>query len=206
MRLPRRFPDQELDQVTRIEAIGFDLDMTLVDSRPVSQRALERLVYEYGAQLDIDTLMSAYGLPLPRWLPANVDGALFRTLQSQDIALAVAMPGAGAALAAVRRADARVVVVTSAPLAIALGMLRAAGLRVDALHPDAWGAQKVEPIRAERCWAFVGDHPDDMHAGRHAGVIAIGVNSGTSRPIGAHVELEDLTAFPSWLADRMPTS
>ena len=195
-----------MDQVTRIEAIAFDLDMTLVDSRPVSQRALERLVREYGAQLDIDTLMSAYGLPLARWLPASIDGALFRTLQAQDIALAVAMPGADAALAAVRGAGARVVVVTSAPLAIALGMLRAAGLRVDGLYPDAWGAQKVEPIRAEKCWAFVGDHPDDMHAGRDAGVIAIGVNSGTSRPIGAQVELEDLTAFPSWLADRTATS
>jgi hypothetical protein len=78
--------------------------MTVVDSRPVSQRVLERLVCEYGAQLDIDTLMSAYGLPLPRWLPASIDGALFRALQSQDVALAVAMPGAGAALAAVRQA------------------------------------------------------------------------------------------------------
>jgi phosphoglycolate phosphatase len=192
--------------VTRIEAIAFDLDMTLVDSRPVSQRALERLVCEYGAQLDIDTLMSTYGLPLARWLPASIDGALFRTLQAQDIALAVAMPGAAAALAAVREAGARAVVVTSAPLAIALGMLWAAGLRVDGLHPDAGGAQKVEPIRAEKCWAFVGDHPDDMLAGRRAGVIAVGVNSGTSRPIGAQVELEDLRGFPSWLADRTPTS
>ena len=50
------------------------------------------MVCEYGAELDIDTLMSAYGLPLPRWLPASIDGALFRTLQAQDIALAVAMP------------------------------------------------------------------------------------------------------------------
>jgi len=105
-----------MDQATRIEAIAFDFDMTLVDSRSVSQRALERLVCEYGAQLDIDTLMSTYGLPLPRWLPASIDGALFRTLESQDIALAVAMPGAAAALAAGRQAGARAVVVTSAPL------------------------------------------------------------------------------------------
>jgi hypothetical protein len=50
------------DQSTRIDAIAFDLDMTLVDSRPVSQRALERLVSEHGAHLDIETLMSAYGV------------------------------------------------------------------------------------------------------------------------------------------------
>jgi phosphoglycolate phosphatase len=193
-----------MDGVGGIEAIAFDLDMTLVDSRPVSQRALERLVREHGAQLDIDTLMSAYGVPLPRWLPANIDGALFRRLQAQDIALAVAMRGAGGALAAVRQAGARVVVVTSSPVAIAIGMLGAAGLDVDRVHPDAWGAHKVEPIRAENCWAFVGDHPDDMHAALQAGVIAVGVYSGTSRPIGAQIELDDLTAFPSWLAERRP--
>jgi beta-phosphoglucomutase-like phosphatase (HAD superfamily) len=34
-----------------IGAIAFDLDMTLVDSRPVSERALERLVSEYGVHL-----------------------------------------------------------------------------------------------------------------------------------------------------------
>jgi hypothetical protein len=45
-----------------------------------------------------------------------------------------------------------------------------------------------------------------MLAGRRAGAIAVGLNTGTSRPIGAQVELEDLTAFPSWLADRTLTS
>jgi phosphoglycolate phosphatase len=192
--------------MTRVEAIGFDLDMTLVDSRPVSRRTLERLVSEHGASLDVDALMSAYGLPLSRWLPAHIDGALFRTLQSQDIALAVPMQGAHAALDAVRQAGARNVVVTSAPHAIAAGMLRAAGLRVDCLRPDVWAAEKVKPLREERCWAFVGDHADDMLAARQAGMIAIGVNTGTSRPLGAQVELGDLRAFPSWLANRSATT
>jgi phosphoglycolate phosphatase len=111
--------------MTRPDAIGFDLDMTLVDSRPVSQRALERLVSEYGADLNIEKLMSAYGLPLSRWLPTDIDGALFRTLQVQDIGLAVPMPGAHEALAAVRGAAAATIVVTSAPLAIAARILQA---------------------------------------------------------------------------------
>jgi phosphoglycolate phosphatase len=176
--------------------------MTLVDSRPVSQRALERMVSEHGADLDIETLMSGYGLPLSRWLPADADGVLFRALQAQDIRLALPMPGAHAALGAVRDAGARPVVVTSAPRAIAAGMLEAAGLPVDCVRADAWGAEKATPIREENCWAFVGDHADDMVAACQAGVIAIGVNTGTSPPSGALVELDDLSAFPAWLASQ----
>jgi phosphoglycolate phosphatase-like HAD superfamily hydrolase len=191
--------NHHLDQ-TRIDAIAFDLDMTLVDSRPVSQRALERLVSEYGAHLNIEMLMSAYGIPLSRWLPANIDGVLFRTLQAQDIALAVPLPGAHVAVAAVSEAYARTVVVTSAPIAIATGMLRSTGLCVDTVRASVWAEDKGKPIREEKCWAFVGDHADDMLAAQQAGVIAVGVNTGTSRPLGAHVELDDLTAFPTWLA------
>jgi phosphoglycolate phosphatase-like HAD superfamily hydrolase len=188
--------------MTAIAAIGFDLDMTLVDSRPVSRRALERLVSEYDADLDIEALISAYGLPLSRWLPPDIDGALFRTLQAQHIGSAVPMSGAHLALAAVRDIRARTVVVTSAPFAIAAEMLHACGLPVDRIRPGAWAAEKAAPIREEGCWAYVGDHADDMLAARQAGVIAVGVRTGSSQPSGADVELDDLTAFPAWLSHR----
>jgi phosphoglycolate phosphatase len=139
---------------------------------------------------------------LSRWLPADVDGSLFRMLQSQDIALAQPMRGARAALDAVRRTADRIVVVTSAPLSIAAGMLRASGLSIDRLRTDVWGAAKAEPLREERCWGFVGDHADDMLAARRAGVVGIGVGTGTSQPLGADVDLEDLSDFPAWLATR----
>jgi phosphoglycolate phosphatase len=186
-------------------AIGFDLDMTLVDSRPVSRRALERLVAEHGARLDLDALMASYGLPLATWLPAGVDGELFRALQAQDLALAAPMPGAGEAVAAARRAGADVVVVTSATAAIAEGMLAAAGLCADRLRADVWGSGKVAPLREEGCWAFVGDHADDMAAARAAGAIAVGVDTGTTPPHGAQVRLGDLNAFAPWLASRAVT-
>jgi phosphoglycolate phosphatase len=183
-------------------AIGFDLDMTLVDSRPVSRRALERLVAEHGARLDVDALMASYGLPIATWLPAGTDGARFRALQAQDLELAEPMPGAADAVRAARRAGARVVVVTAAPAAIAEGMLAAASMRADRLRADVWAGGKVGPLREEGCWAFVGDHADDMQAAREAGAIAVGVETGTSPPHGAHVRLADLTAFAPWLASR----
>jgi phosphoglycolate phosphatase-like HAD superfamily hydrolase len=83
--------------------------------------------------------MASYGLPLSRWLPAQADGARFRVLQSEAIALVEPMPGAHDALASAREAAARLVVVTSAPLAIAAGMLEAAGLRIDRLRANVWG-------------------------------------------------------------------
>ncbi len=183
-------------------AIAFDLDMTLVDSRPVSRRALERLADEHGAELDIEMLMSAYGLPLSDWLPPQVDGSLFRTLQSRELSRAVLMPGALAAAGAAREAATRVVVVTSSSSEIASGMLASTGLSVDRVWADVWGRGKVKPLREERCWAFVGDHAADMSAARDAGAIAVGVGTGTTRPLGAEIELEDLTAFPAWLARR----
>jgi uncharacterized protein len=154
--------------------------------------------------LDIEILMSQYGLPLAQWLPGGTDRALFRSLQLQDLSSTELMPGAVAAVESVRRSGGRVVVVTAAPAVIAGAMLSAVGLRVDALHADVWATGKVQPLREARCWAFVGDHTDDMLAARDAGSIAIGVATGTSSPTGADVELKDLTAFPTWLRRLLP--
>jgi phosphoglycolate phosphatase-like HAD superfamily hydrolase len=182
--------------------VAFDLDMTLVDSRPVSRSALDLLVTTYRADLDVDALMASYGLPLSRWLPAGVDVALFRHLQLQVAATAAPMPGACEAVAAVRRTGSRVVVITAAPDEVATRMLAGAGIAPDALRTNAWGFEKVAPLRAEHCCAFVGDHPDDMTAARQAGVIAVGVATGPVPPVGADVTLTALTAFSSWFTDH----
>jgi phosphoglycolate phosphatase len=183
--------------------VGFDLDMTLVDSRPVSRRALESMAAD--CDLDIDALMARYGLPLDAWLPAGADHATFRLLQAQGLTLAEPMPGAVAAVAAVRRSGDRVVVVTASQAAIVADMLDAVGLRVDAVHTAVWAMAKAQPLRRERCWAFVGDHAGDMDAARAAEAIAVGVATGTTAPVGADFELADLTAFPAWLEHHRAT-
>lgn len=191
--------------IVAAQTVAFDLDMTLVDSRPVSRRALECLASDHGYDLDVESLMAGYGLPLSQWLPMSSDYALFRSLQRQYISSAEPMPGALDAVDAAQRTGGRVVVVTASPEAIAVEMLRAAGLTVDTVRADVWAAGKVEPLEDEQCWAFVGDHADDMSAARQAGAVAVGVATGTSRPAGADVELEDLNAFAPWLADRLKT-
>jgi phosphoglycolate phosphatase-like HAD superfamily hydrolase len=183
-------------------AVGFDLDMTLVDSRPVSRPVLETLASRYHLDLDVDGLMEAYGLPLARWLPVGADLRLFRHLQLREAAKAVPMPGARDAVRAVRREGGRVVVITAGQAEVAIRVLRAAGIVPDALRTDAWGVEKVTPLRAEKCWAFVGDHADDMIAAHQAGAIAIGVATGTTPPAGADVTLRSLREFPDWFAEH----
>ena len=182
--------------------VGFDLDMTLVDSRPVSRPVLETLASRYHLDLDVDALMGVYGLPLSSWLPAGVDVRLFRNLQLRETARAVPMRGARDAVRAVRRVGGRVVVITAGHAEVAIRVLRAAGIAPDALRTEAWGVEKVAPLRAESCWAFVGDHPDDMDAAHRAGVIAVGIATGTTPPAGADVALESLSEFPAWFSEH----
>jgi phosphoglycolate phosphatase len=181
-------------------AVGFDLDMTLVDSRAVSRRALERLTIEHDHELEIDALMAQYGLPPARWLPRGTDLALFRRLQLQELSLTAPMPGARAALATVHRLGERAVVVTAASENAAAQMLSAAGLTADGLHANVWAEDKSAPLREEGCWAFVGDHPDDMAAAHRADAVAVGVTTGTVFPAGADVVLTGLHGLPAWLA------
>lgn len=186
--------------------VAFDMDMTLVDSRPVSRRVLERLVAEYGYDLDVETLMARYGLPMSQWLPEGCDHELFQALQLQDVTSAELMPGASAAVAAARDFGNGVIVVTAAPRPVAVETLGALSLDVDEVWADVWAAEKAGPLREAGCWVFVGDHADDMSAAREAGAVAVGVATGTSRPTRADVVLSDLSAFASWLAGSSATS
>lgn len=186
-----------------MKAVAFDLDMTLVDSRPCSERALQEMVARHGHDLDVQALMADYGLPLAQWLPQGADHQLFRALQHDSLAQVEPMPGAREALDSVCGRGARVVVITAAPAAIAEAMLCQLGLHADSVHSDVWANGKVAPLRLESCGIFVGDHPGDMQAARAAGAIAVGVATGATPPAGADVRLDDLSHFPSWIAGHL---
>lgn len=187
-----------------MKAIAFDLDMTLVDSRPCSERALQEMVARHEHDLQVEALMASYGLPLAQWLPPGTDHQLFRALQHESLAQVKSMPGAREALDSVCAAGVRVVVITAAPAAIADAMLDQLDLRADAIHSDVWAMGKIAPLRLESCGIFVGDHPDDMQAARAAGAIGVGVATGAIPPAGADVALDDLSHFPAWLAGHSP--
>ncbi|MEU8998400.1 haloacid dehalogenase-like hydrolase [Streptomyces caniferus] len=192
--------------------VGFDLDMTLIDSRPGIRATYEELSARTGTAVDADLAVSRLGPPLEdelrHWFPeARVadTAALYRTLYPDyAIAATPALPGAREAIDAVHAAGGRAVVVTAKYEPSAELHLAHLGLDVDALVGSLWAEAKAEALRAHHAQVYVGDHIGDVAGARTADALSVGVATGPCdaaelRTAGAAVVLADLTEFPSWL-------
>jgi phosphoglycolate phosphatase len=193
-------------------AVGFDLDMTLIDSRPGIAATYRALSARTGVHVDADLAVSRLGPPLRHelreWFPAaEVEDAvtLYRALYPR-YAIEPSRPARGAheALAAVRTLGLRVVVVTSKIGRLAALHLQHLGMAADELAGDRFGEGKAAALEEHGVRWFVGDHVGDMVAATTAGVPGIGVTSGPCGAAelgaaGAAYVLDDLTAFPPLL-------
>ncbi|MFE1785212.1 HAD family hydrolase [Streptomyces sp. NPDC059506] len=192
--------------------VGFDLDMTLIDSRPGIRAVYERLSQECGHWIDCDLVVSRLGPPLEdelaNWVPAEKVAPLadrFRELYPDlAIAPARALPGAAEALEAVRSHGGRAVVVTAKYEPNARLHLKHLGLAADAVRGWLWAEAKGEALIEYGASVYVGDHAGDVRGARIAGAYSVAVATGPLdahglRAAGADVVLEDLTAFPAWL-------
>lgn len=187
--------------------VGFDLDLTLVDSRAGIVACLQHTLSHFQAAPVPDaSLATTIGEPLGdilgRFLPATeVPAAVERyraTFAEVALPSTIALPGAVDLVAGLRSEGGRVVVVsTKIESAIRL-VLDHVGLEVDAIAGGVFGHDKAGPIRAHALDVFVGDHPGDMVAARTAGVTGIGVTTGAHDAAallaaGADRVVEDLT-------------
>ncbi len=195
--------------------VGFDLDMTLIDSRPGVGRAVDILAAEFDVPLRGADFADRLGPPLATLLaeagaPEELVPALvirYRELYPSIVSSIPAMPGAEAALAAVDARGGRVLVVTGKHGPLAQLHIDELGWRIDHLAGDLWSAGKASVLREEGAHLFVGDHAGDMRGAQAAGVLAVGVTTGPCdaaelRAAGADVILADLTEFPEWLAEQ----
>lgn len=196
--------------------VGFDLDMTLIDSRPGIKAAYEALSAATGTFIDADLAITRLGPPLEQelahWFPEErIDevGEMYRTLYPEyAIASTPAMPGAREAIAAVRRAGGRAVVVTAKHEPNAKLHLTHLGIEADAVVGWLWAEAKAEALREYGASVYVGDHTGDVRGARTAGALSVAVATGPCateelRAAGADVVLDDLTAFPEWLARHL---
>jgi uncharacterized protein len=191
--------------------VGFDLDMTLIDSRPGVHACMTQLSAELGVVIDADLVVSRLGPPLEaelaEWMPAaEVPAAAdrYRALMAESGAVnCSALPGAADAVRTIRESGGRVVVVTAKSAPLAAISLDALGIEVDAIHGWLWSEGKGEALRTEGASVYVGDHPHDVLGARFAGAVSVGVRTGGTTPDGADVLLDDLTSFPQWYADHL---
>ncbi len=194
--------------------VGFDLDMTLLDTRPGIAATYRMLVAETGVEIDVDAAVGRLGPPLEtelaRWYPAEQVApmvARYRELYPEHaIEPSAPLPGAAEAIDAVHRQGGRVVVITAKHPRLARLHLDHVGLAPDELVGLAWADGKAAALREHQARVYVGDHTADIAAARAAGVTSVGVTTGpcdADALADADEVLDDLTRFPDWLDEYL---
>ncbi|MFC8566529.1 HAD family hydrolase [Streptomyces sp. NPDC057245] len=192
--------------------VGFDLDMTLIDSRPGIRACYLELSARTGTYVDADLAVTRLGPPLAEelahWFPAEEIPAVADLYREIYPAYAVeptpALPGAREAVEAVREGGGRAVVVTAKHEPNAKLHLAHLGIEPDAVIGGLWAEQKAVALREHGAEVYVGDHVGDVRGARAAGARSVAVPTGPCdarelRAAGADVVLADLTALPAWL-------
>ena len=189
--------------------VGFDLDMTLIDSQRAILGSFAAVSADTGVTIDPAGVRSRLGIKLQdelaHWFPAaEVDEAV-RIYRAHYLALLGPMtrllPGAAQALEAVRAVGARVVVITAKAQLPARLSLESVGLVTDELIADVHGPEKGVALKEIGAAVYVGDTPADMAAAGMAGARPVGVATGPFadaelRAAGAAHVLGSLIEFP----------
>ncbi|MFE5976467.1 HAD family hydrolase [Streptomyces sp. NPDC056460] len=191
--------------------VGFDLDLTLVDTRPGIRAAWEAFSAESGVPVDADLVVNRLGPPLEHemahWVPADLVTEMVARYRALYPAYAIEpsapMPGARDAIRAVREAGGRTIVVTAKNGPHAELHLTHLGIEPDALVGGLWAEGKAEALRAHGAQVYVGDHIGDVRGAATAGALSVAVATGPCAPeelaaAGADVVLTDLTDFRAW--------
>ena len=192
--------------------VGFDLDMTLIDSRPGVIASFDALNAELGTVIDGRLIASRLGPALETemaaYFPADEIDAVcdryrahYATLGAPGCSL---LPGGAEAVDAVRALGGTTLVVTAKFEPNAHLCLDHVGVVVD--HVIGWrhGPQKAETLVAHGAHIYVGDTTPDIDAARSASAHAVGVATGPASredlAAGADVVFDSLVEFPAWLA------
>ncbi len=198
--------------------VGFDLDLTLVDSHERIISAYIRALRDLGVEVSSDDLVPHLGIPLTHTAAAvapavDADALVLRYrhyYDEPDAPRTLAMPGAADALRCIRDVGGRTVVVSAKFTPAVHKALGEAGLTdlVNVVYGELFAADKASALIAEGASIYVGDHPGDMAAAHAAHAYAVAVTSGANdenalRAAGAAVTLTDLHAFAPWLTARL---
>lgn len=196
--------------------VGFDLDMTLVDSHEGITEAISAVLREYDVVVSDQEIYQTVGIPLamvfPQWLPeSETDRAIlrYREIYAADgIPKTKLLPGAKEALEAVKAHEGQTLIISAKLDASVHLVLDVVGLSVDHVRGSLYAEAKGEALREYRAQIYVGDHVGDVKGAIAANATAVAVATGPStsdelREAGADVVLSSLHLFPSWLAEYL---
>jgi phosphoglycolate phosphatase len=193
--------------------VGFDLDLTLINSRPAIMAAWSAVSDELGVEIDLAEVDTRMGIKLEDevsyWFPADGHQAAADSYRRHYVQLAptmtFALPGAAEAVAAVQQAGERAVIITAKHPVSVGPSLEAVALAADEVFTHVHGPEKAAVLARINAAVYVGDTPADMAAARDGGAVGVGVPTGSFDAAdliasGAQVILGSLVEFPSWYA------
>lgn len=196
--------------------VGFDLDMTLIDTVPGFSATLAALADELGVDLPVEDLTSRLGPPLDALLSPHLAAedvapaiARFRELYADHSIVPVpVLAGAHESLAAVRRHRGRTLLVTGKFAPNAQRHVDHLALDVDLVAGEVWGVGKAAALREEGATIYVGDHVHDVEGALAADAVSVSVLTGgcTREELvaaGTHVVLDSVEDFPDWLDEHL---
>lgn len=194
--------------------VGFDLDMTLVDSRARILYGYRKTLADVGVDIEDEVLWKAVGIPLevvwaehvPHLESDELSDRYRVHYSSPNAPEDLPLPGAVEALAHVRSVGGTVLVVSAKNTPVlqeALVRTRLASA-VHVAHGGLFGADKAVALLESGAHLYVGDHPGDMAAAQVAKAAGVGVTTGPHggaalAAAGASVVLNSLVEFPAWL-------
>lgn len=197
-------------------AVGFDLDMTLVDSSEGIVATVQAALADWGVSVTRADIWPSMGIPLDQILGPHLPADQVRSAMARyrelypliGVPQARLLPGAVEAFAAVRALHGRVVVVSAKTERAVHLVLEHVGLTPDVVAGDLFAADKAVALRAHGVSVYVGDHSGDVAGARAAGAASVGVTTGPVsaddlRAAGADVVLDTLLDLPAWLDDHV---
>lgn len=186
--------------------VGFDLDMTLVDSRQGIVECMQRVLGSRGVTATDEQLWPLIGAPLlanlAQFLPTEQVEAAAEDYRAdylvRAVEVTVALPGARELVDAIHAEGGTVLVVSAKNPPAVKATLEHVGITPDVVEGDLFGHDKSGPLREHAATAYVGDHAGDMYAARAAGATAVGVTSGPTGAValteaGADLVVDSLT-------------
>src|SRR4051812_4054047 len=167
--------------------VGFDLDLTLLESRPGIRASLNALSVETGVAIDADIVIARLGAKLEdelgEWFPADDVPSACERYRAHYWDLCVdsgtlLMPGARASVDAVHARGGRAFAITAKSEPHSHRCLDVVGLKMDGVVGHVHGDEKATALRELGAHIYVGDTIADVRAGVTAGVVAAGVATG----------------------------
>lgn len=167
----------------------FDLDGTLVNSKPAVERAWIKLAQE--AQIPLEKMVGLHGIPAEQSLRMLLEGRSedeirswvdrIEFLESSDTDGVIAIPGAKNLLNELNTRGIPWTIVTSCTIPLALSRLKAAGIempdhsvtfndvKLGKPHPEPFilGAKRIG-LEPNQCWV-IEDAPAGVKSGKSAG-------------------------------------